>query len=377
MKPKLYIVGALLGSQMLAGCALWQDSPMEEAKPEVVVPIASRLDIAWSTNVDQRKPLMPAANTVPVVSGEWVVLGAGDKRVHVYSLNGNEVRRIALRSSCESGALALPNGLVVLGDSDGSIYGIDPTQGTIVWRKQLSSVLLGHPVMAGDNFLIQTADNRIYSFNPNGEKLWSYASQLGGMAMHLGSAPLVKGNRIYAIFSNGDAVALDQKSGNLLWRRQLILDARAAVLRELRVPIADPVFVSGVLVVSFFQGDMIGLNPESGEQLWVRKLSLKSTPLVQGDHLYVSTSNGDVTALDGATGDSLWRQHVADASLVGPAFVNGRLIVADDQGSVYAYTLNGEISDELGLPGRIDHAPVATNNGVLIRNNLGGMYLIR
>jgi len=377
MKLKLSVVTALLGSQLLAGCALWQDSPAEEAKPETVAPVISSLDIAWSTNVDQRKPLMPAANTVPAIAGEWIVLGAGDKRVHVYGLNGSEVRRVALKSSCESGALALPNGLVVLGDSDGNIYGVDPAQGTIVWRKQLSSILLGSPVMAGDNFLVQTADNRIYSFNPDGEKLWSYASQLGGMAMHLGSSPLVMGDRTYALFSNGDAMAFDLKSGNLLWRRQLILDARAAVLRELRVPIANPVFVAGVLVVSFFQGEVIGLHPENGEQLWTRKLSLKSTPLVQGNHLYVSTSNGDIAALDGATGDSIWRQHVADVSLVGPALISGRLIVADDQGYVHAFTLSGNKSGDLELPGRIDHAPVATNNGVLIRNNLGGMYLIR
>ncbi len=377
MKLKLSIVGVFLGSHILAGCALWQDSPAEEAKPEVAAPIVSSLDVAWSTNVDQRKPLMPAANSYPAVAGEWIVLGAGDKRVHVYSQNGSEVRRIALQSPCESGALALPNGLVVLGDSNGSIYGIDPSLGSVAWRKQLSSVLLGRPVMAGDNFLLQTADNRIYSFNPDGEKLWSYASQLGGMAMHLGSAPLVMGDRIYAMFTNGDAVALDRKNGNLLWRRQLVLDARAAVLRELRVPVASPVFVSGVLIVSFFQGQLIGLNPENGEQLWARKLSLKSTPLVQGDQLYVSTNDGDVAALDGASGDSIWRQHVADVALVGPAFLNGRLIVADDQGSVHALTLDGNKSGELELPGRIDRAPVATQDGVLIRNNLGGMYLIR
>jgi len=292
-------------------------------------------------------------------------------------MNGSEVRRVALQAPSESGALVLEDRLVILGDTDGNLYAIDPADGRIVWRQLLSSVLLGHPVKAGDGFLVQTADNRLYSFGRNGEKRWSYAGQLGGLSMNQGSSPLVENGRVYAVFNNGDVVAVDLESGNLIWRRQLILDNSATVLSEMRVPVADPVMVAGHLVISFFQGEMFALNPEDGEQQWRRSISVKSTPMVRNGQLFVATGQGDVMALDGGSGESVWRQHIDDAALVGPVLLHERMIVADDLGDVHALTFAGEAAGSLGLPGRIDRAPVPISSGVLIRNDLGGMYLIR
>jgi len=365
------IFAVLSCALMLQACTSIQEMP------DGSTPGADAPKVAWSAHVDQRRPLSPAANSFPAISGEYIVLGASDKRVHVYNLHGSEMRRIALLASSESGALAIADDLVILGDTDGYLYGVDPVRGSIVWRQLLSSVLLGRPVRAGEGFLVQTADNRVYSFNRKGEKLWSYAGQPGGLAMNQSPSPLISGNRAYALFSNGDVVAIDLASGNLVWRRQLILDTSAAVLREMRVPVADPVMASGKLIVSFFQGEVIALNPEGGEQQWSRRLSLKSTPLLRKGRLYVASGNGDVLALDAASGEGIWRQHVSDTALVGPAVLHDRLIVADEQGEVYALTLEGRVAGRLDLPGRIDRAPVKAPEGLIIRNDLGGMYLIR
>jgi len=357
----------------LQACALFPATDDGE-KPQQVV--KSVLHVEWGAHVDLRRPLSPAANSTPGVGDGYIVIGGRDGRAHIYNMNGSEVRRLALQAPGESGTLVLTNGPAILGDTDGNLYAIDPATGQIVWHQLLSSILLGHPVPAGDGFLIQTADNRIYSFSRDGKKRWSYAGQLGGLSMNQGASPLVIDGHVYAVFNNGDVVAIDLASGNLIWRRQLILDNSAAVLSEMRVPVADPVMVADRLVVSFFQGEMFALNPEDGEQQWRRSISVKSTPMVHNDQLFVATGHGDVMALDGTSGETVWRQHVGDAALVGPIPLQGRLIVADDRGQVHALTLAGQAAGSLELPGRIDRAPVPAADGVLIRNDLGGMYLI-
>lgn len=367
---------ALNAFVVLSCCLILQSCAGLPEATEETPPVAGSLQVTWSVHVDQRRPLSPAANSFPAVSEEHIVLGAGDRRVHVYNSHGSEVRRIALHAPCESGALSIGDNLVILGDTDGYLYGVDPVQGTIVWQQLLSSVLLGRPVQAGDNFLVQTADSRVYSFNRKGEKQWSYAGQVGGLAMTQGSSPLVSGTRAYALFSNGNVVAIDLKTGNLAWRRQLILDISAVVLREMRVPVADPVMVAGKLIISFFQGEITALNPEDGEQQWNRKISLKSTPMVQKDRLFVASGDGDVFALDAASGEGIWRQHVSAAALVGPVASQGRLIVADEKGHVHALTFEGQAAGQLELPGRVDRAPVKAPEGLIFRNDLGGMYLI-
>jgi len=335
------------------------------------------LDMVWVVDVDQRRPMSPAGFSQPVLAGNEIVIGGRDERVRVYDLHGNELRRIAIEAACESGALALNPELVVLGDVDGTIYGINPQAGHILWRQRLSSVMLGHPVKAGNDFMVQTADNRIYRFSSGGKKRWSYAGQPGGLTMHQGAAPRVFGDAVYAIFTNGDVVALHADSGDLIWRRQLLLDTNAVTLSEMKVPVTDPVLAGNVLIISFYQGDVVVLSATDGQHLWQRHLSLKSTPILQGGYLLAATSDGAVVSLDAASGETRWRQKLSAGELVGPALSQGKLFVGDDHGHVYALTLDGRKTGALGLPGRIDRTPVAVPDGVLIRNNLGGLYLIQ
>ncbi len=365
---------------MLASCASTPKIQKNIPTKDKNVPAAgtiSSLDMAWVVDVDQRHPMSPAGFSQPALAGNDIVIGGRDAYVRVYDLHGNELRRIAIESACESGALALNPTLVVLSDVNGTLYGINPRVGRILWRRRLSSVMLGHPVKAGHGFMIQTADSHIYRFSPKGKKRWSFAGQMGGMTMRHGPSPCVSGKIVYAIFTDGDVVALRTDSGDLIWRRQLMLDMNAMTLSQMKVPVADPVLVGNLLIVSFYEGDTMALTVSDGQQRWQRQLSLKSTPIVQGGRLLAATSHGAVVSLDISSGATLWREQLSDEELVGPALWKNHLFVGDDRGRVYALTLDGRESGVLGLPGRLDRAPIAVSDGILIRNNLGGLYLIR
>ena len=354
-----------------------QETPSASSKKTTEkAPVPFNLNVDWVVDVDQRHPMSPFGYSQPALAGDDIVIGGRDAYVRVYDSQGNELRRIAIEAACESGALAVNPALVVLADVKGTLYGINPRMGSIVWRYRLSSVLLGHPVRVGDDFMVQTADNRIYRFSSRGEKRWSYAGQSGGLTMHQGAAPRVFGDVAYAVFTNGDIVALRVDSGDLIWRRQLLLDMNAVILSEMKVPVADPVLAGKVLIIAFYQGDLIALSMTDGQQLWQRKLSLKSTPIIQGRHLLAATSDGAVVALEVASGATLWRQKLSKSELAGPALSQGKLFVGDDHGHVYALTPDGRKAGILSLPGRMDQTPVAVPGGVLIRNNLGGLYRI-
>jgi outer membrane protein assembly factor BamB len=296
--------------------------------------------------------------------------------VRVFHLNGNELRRIPIAAPCESGAVALSDGLVVLGDVYGGLYAIDPVGGVIKWKHALSSVLLGQPVRIGEDVLVQTADNRIYRFGPDGAKRWSYTGNLGGLSLHQGAAPVVAGDTIYAVFANGDAVALKADSGNLIWRRQLILDSSAAVLSELKTPVADPVLAGDMLIVSIYQDNLLALSTKTGEQIWLRALSVKSTPLLDHGILYVATSKGEVLAIEPENGQSLWRQKLGGGELVGPVQWQDQLAVADESGHVYLLRKDGELAGYKDMGGRFDRPPVVTARGLLVRKGSGSLHLI-
>jgi len=369
----LRVGSIVLATSMLLGGCSWLSGKKESEEA-----VTAQLNVVWATDVDQRRPMSPPGASRPATTSNRIVIGGHDSRVHVYDMQGNELRRLALDAPCESGALALASGVVVLGDVHGELYGIDPKQGRIVWRQQLSSVLLGHPVALSDgDFLLQTADNRIYRFSPKGEKRWSYAGHTSGLEMHKTPSPIVADGMAYVVFSNGDVAALKLDGGALVWRRELILATNAVVLSELKVPVAAPVLIGRTLIVSIYQGSLIALSADDGQQLWSRNLSLRSRPVIRGGRLYVATAAGDVLSLDAKSGNTFWRQKVSDAELVGPLMVGKRWMVGDAKGNVFTLNMDGRKLASVNLPGRIDYAPVAVADGGLVRTSRGGLYLVR
>ncbi len=395
--------GGLLGLLLLlSSCAtvsqLWEDDTVaDEAQQEAVTTAAQTapvqlskgaLSVDWRVDVDQRRPASPAGFSIPVVAqraGDTViVIGSQDKRVRIYSMEGSELARIALHGACEAGGLQLENGLVIFGDVEGYLYALDVNLQKIVWQIQLSSFMQGHPVATEGGFLVQTTDNRLYHFSNDGKKRWSYTGTLGGLTMRAGASPVVAGERVYAVFNSGDAVALRLDSGDMIWKRQLVLDNNAVVLSEIRVPIADPVMLAApntfqedfLLIVPIYQGQLLFLSPQDGSAIHSRTISLKSSPIRMDNAFYAADAHGAVYALDVATGQSLWKQKISEGELVGPVAFANRLWVADEQGHVFRLNQYGEVEADITLPGRIDRVPVVVNDGVLVRTSLGVLYHI-
>jgi len=388
------------GLMALSGCStvsgmwsgMWSDSAPRQTETKPAVALATSTDhisVLWRNNVDQRKPASPPGFSLPAAittaQGELVVAGAQDKRVRIYRANGSEMDRIALANASESGALKLSNGLVVVGDVGGILYGLDISKGRIAWQKQLSSALLGVPVATGDGFIIQTSNNQIYRFTADGKKLWSYSGQLGGLGIHLNPSPVVYKDRLYAIFSNGDVIALKVENGNFMWKRQMLLSNKAPVMSEIKIPAASPLVIpasqsgrgEAMLVVSIFQGELSFISLQDGSTLSSRKISLKSKPLLIGNTVFVADATGALSALNTAGAETLWKRQLSHGELTGPTLWKGSLWVADDQARIFRLDQRGTLLASTQLDGRIDRAPVPSSSGILVRNNLGTLYKLR
>jgi len=351
----------------------------------------THLHIVWSVDVDQRLPNSPLALSAPAVimtgGQSYIVLGAQDKWVHVYDMDGVDVRRIRIQAPSDSGVLALSNGLVILGDTAGMLYGIDPVKGEIQWQTQLTSGLSSAPVAIDDGFLVQTTDNRVYRFSANGEKQWSFSGQNNTFGMYVNASPLVLESRVYALLSNGDAIALKADDGDMLWKQQLLLSSDSASLSDLKVPLSAPIFLpqlhldgeknDNVLLAPLFQGDLQVISSADGSLLLTLPVSLKSAPVLKGKLLYMADSTGYVHVYDIQKGSRLWSKKVSDTGLLGPVLWQDTLWLVDNQGAVYQLSPQGEVKAMTTLAGHVSRAPLLTDNGLLIRTERGEMIMVR
>jgi len=281
-----------------------------------------RIEVIWATDVDGRKPADPLAYGQVALTGQGeaarLVIGGRDSRAHVYDLSGSELYRVALAEASDSGAATLASGLIVLSDTNAQLYAIDAQRGEIAWQFSLSSPVTGMPQPIEQDILLQCTDNRIYRIDTHGKKLWSFSGQAGGLGLYLNTSPLVHNGRIYALLTTGDAVALDAKTGDLIWRKQLLLNTDAAHLSDLKAPQAMPVWMpeltwdgstaKNLVLFSFYQGETFALDATDGATLLSHTISLKSAPLVKGERLYTADSHGLSQAIERSTGVVFWKQ---------------------------------------------------------------------
>jgi len=93
--------------------------------------------------------------------------------------------------------------------------------------------------------------------------------------------------------------------------------------------------------------------------------------------VFVADTAGAISALDASNGETLWKKQLTQGELTGPVYWQGSLWVADDKAMVYRLSLAGKFLASTELNGRIDRAPVVADEGVLVRNNLGSLYMLR
>jgi outer membrane protein assembly factor BamB len=125
------------------------------------------------------------------------------------------------------------------------------------------------------------------------------------------ASPLVAGGRVYVETSNGNVIALDARSGKIVWQR-----ATAAVIAM------TPALADGLLFIGDHRagGAFMALDARTGSTVWQTPFpgGVRSEPVIANGVVYEGETGGDapacshggVHALDERTGKTRWIWYV-------------------------------------------------------------------
>ncbi|HLA09935.1 MAG TPA: PQQ-binding-like beta-propeller repeat protein [Pyrinomonadaceae bacterium] len=153
------------------------------------------------------------------------------------------------------GALALVNGTLFGGGSDGKVYAFDPHTGEARWGFQYSAPFNAQPVVADSRVYLGSEDGALLALDENsGKLLWRYRSKgpiRGPVAVANGT--------VYFGSGDGYVYAVNARNGDLRWRTRTGAGVQAVVR------VGD-----GLLVASL--DNFAYLYSLSGTRLWKRQL---------------------------------------------------------------------------------------------------------
>ena len=150
------------------------------------------------------------------------------------------------------------------------------------------------------------------------------------------SSPAYSRGRLFiANLEPGQVIALDAKSGDTLWRREL--PGRTE---------SSPVVVGNRVYVGCECGELYALNAKTGGVKWSTQLGgeIKAAPAYDQGHLYVGTYGGGMYSVRASNGAIQWSADGLSSGISGagnfyatPAVAFGRVFAGNTDSRVYSF----------------------------------------
>lgn len=337
---RLARLGLLAALLLLAGCSTVTDwiSPAEVDPPAELKEITPkvRAETLWSRDLgagsdDKRLHLVPR-----YLDGRLYVAGADGEVTALDAASGRVLWQVDLEAPL-SGGPGAGQGLVVVGTLDAEVIALSLEDGSLRWRAPVSSEVLSTPAVAGDRVVVRTIDGKVQGLDlADGKEIWRYERQIPVLTLRGTSDPVVSGDHVICGMAGGKLLNLDLRTGAVIWDVTVSVPSGRSELERLADIDGNPLVLDGLIYVATYQGEVAALEEASGEVLWRRKFSSYSGMAADRYNVYAADADGLVWALDADNGAARWRQEaLRNRRLSDVAVLDDSVAVGDFEGYVH------------------------------------------
>jgi outer membrane protein assembly factor BamB len=327
--------------------------------------------------------LLLSACSRTVRSTTWPGLAADDTTAYladlslVYAINlkdGTEAWRFSdpndNKAQFYATPVITPDGLVIVGSaaSKHTLYALNPRDlltndnfknPAVEWTfTGATAGWVASPLIVEDKLFAPNADGNIYVLDLNdgqSQKQPIATIQLGG---RLWAQPATDGERLYITSLDHSVFAVDLTTYAIVWQA----DLAAAI------PGSPAIGPDGKLYVGSLASKLEQFDPKTGEHQSVLNVEywLWSTPVRDGNTLYVGDLKGNFYAYDAASNTLNWSIQPDGAITANAILQNDHLLLATESGSLYAIGKDGKTLWSEKVGGKIYTTPVVAGDLILV-----------
>lgn len=250
----------------------------------------------WSTSVgngigDFYSNLHPALadNVVYAASRAGVVkaLNAGDGK-EVWSVNLGEKDGWFSRASAQlSGGVTVSGGHVYIGSEKAQVYALNTSDGTTAWQTKVAGEALSRPVVSDGVVLIHTSNGQLQALNEaDGAIKWTVNLDMPSLSLRGESAPATAFGAAIVGGDNGRVSAVLMQQGQMIWQQRISQATGPTEIDRLSDVDTTPVIVNGVVYALAYNGNLTALDLRSGQIMWKRELGSVNDFIVDGNRIY-------------------------------------------------------------------------------------------
>lgn len=391
MELRKYLLPGLISVTLLSGCSLFSgEEDVVKMAPLPKVENQFTPQMVWNTSVgdgigDFYSNLHPAwqAGTV-YVADRFGIVKALD------ASNGKEKWKVNLSkktgffskniSALLSGGITANGDRIYIGSERGQVFALNKTDGRIAWQTKVAGEALSRPVVSDGLVLVHTSNGMFQALDENtGAIKWSLNLDVPALSLRGESAPAVAFGGAIIGGDNGRVSAVIVNQGQLIWQQRISQPSGATEIDRLNDVDTTPVVVNGVVYALAYNGNLTALDLRSGQILWKREIGGVKDMVVDAGRIYLVDQDDRVIALNTDGGVAIWRQSdLLHRNLTSPVLFNGYLVVGDSEGYLHwINTLDGRFVAQQKLDSDgFQTEPVVAGDKLLIQAKGGKVYAI-
>lgn len=347
-KLKIIKITNVLALLALVGCTSIDREEEFPKKQELKIKNKVVLRQSWEQYMGRNR--LEDDNNVSLQSWNQDLVGVDFRgKLKVLELGrGNFTKDINVNARVATGPVIVGNSAIIT-TKDNKLQAINLKNNATLWSTNLESEVFSTPLIVDDTVVVHTLGGAVVSYNiDNGKQNWRYTHALPATIMRRTSSPTVSGDYIIVGLASGKLIALHKTSGMLVWsfdlaKVQNMFDE--VDTKEMVDVCADPVVFNGKVYAARFNGNLVALNADTGDLIWERDIPSYSGFAVHKNKLLVIETKGNVYGLSLKNGETVWHQsQLIGRRLSQPVIYQQYLATSDEEGMIYLVsTDNGEV----------------------------------
>jgi eukaryotic-like serine/threonine-protein kinase len=287
---------------------------------------------------------------------------------------------------------AVVAGVVYFGSNDGNLYALNAFTGQTLWQFATKFPIKSSPAVAGGKVYFGTDDNLIFAVDAiSGKKIWSVET-----GNYVVSSPVVSGGLVYTGGSDSYFYALDARNGRI----HLKFSANKSVTSSAVVADGVVYFITNSGTLLAIKGDarnwpfenwikpkwnilyvysLAPAPPSTSGYLWFVDLKgiSSSSPTISNGDLFVGAGNR-VFSIDIQKRSQHWATAVGGEINSTPVVVGNHVYISCEDGNLYVLNVDsGEKLKAITLGGSLFASPVAANGVIYVGSTDGNLYAVK
>lgn len=270
---------------------------------------------------------------------------------------------------------------IYLSSENGVVYALDKSNGATIWQAKVKGEVMSAPAVDEGYVVVHLSNGFLVALSEeDGTEQWTFEEDTSLLSLRSVSRPVITAGGVVVGTGTGKLQVLLLESGRLAWEERIAAPKGSSDLERMTDVDGTPLIVGDTVFVSGYNGETVALELRTGDVLWKRDQASASAPVLVRNRLILVNQESHVVALDRISGTELWRNSDLYFRSLTDVMLHGDYLAVGDRFG-YVHWLNRQTGElvgriELNEGDAIRTAPIKAEQNLVVQSAAGRLYLL-